>query len=59
MSSETLAIAFGLASALSFGAGDFSGGMATRRGNVLTVILISQILGAILLLALALSLIHI
>lgn len=54
INNEILAIAFGLGSALAWGAGDFSGGCASRKGNLLGVILISQILGGILLVAMAL-----
>ena len=49
MNSDFLAITYGLSSALTWGAGDFSGGFATKRSNVFTVIFISQIIGAILL----------
>jgi drug/metabolite transporter (DMT)-like permease len=45
MSPEYLAILFGLASAASWGAGDFSGGFASKRNNPLTVVLFSQITG--------------
>jgi drug/metabolite transporter (DMT)-like permease len=48
------AIVFGLLSAASFGAGDFSGGMATRRLPVLGVIAVSHGAGLILLVTLAL-----
>jgi hypothetical protein len=51
---EFAAVAFGLASALSWGAGDFSGGMAARRAPVFTVIALGQGIGLLLLLALAL-----
>ena len=51
--SEAMAITCGLGSALSWGAGDFSGGFAAKRGNVYTVILFSQIVGFLLLFALA------
>ncbi len=54
MESQTLAIIFGVASALSWGAVDFSGGIATRRGNLYSVILVSQIIGGIFLAILAL-----
>jgi drug/metabolite transporter (DMT)-like permease len=50
---ETLAITCGLCSALSWGAGDFAGGFASRRGNALIVVLFSQLIGGILLLCLA------
>jgi drug/metabolite transporter (DMT)-like permease len=50
---ETLAVVCGLCSALAWGAGDFTGGFASRRGNVLTVVLFSQLIGGILLVCLA------
>ena len=49
----TLAITCGLCSALAWGAGDFAGGFASRRGNALTVVLFSQLIGGILLFFLA------
>ncbi|GBC63653.1 EamA/RhaT family transporter [Desulfonema ishimotonii] len=54
ISTEVLAITYGLSSALTWGAGDFSGGVATKRGNVFSVILFSQVFGAIFLVGLAL-----
>ena len=54
MNAETLAITLGLGSAMAWGAGDFSGGLASRKGNLLSVVLISQILGGILLALMAL-----
>lgn len=54
MNPESLAIFFGLASAMTWGAGDFSGGMATKKGNVYSVVLLSQIIGGIFLAMLAL-----
>ncbi|BBO69526.1 hypothetical protein DSCA_34560 [Desulfosarcina alkanivorans] len=50
---ETLAITCGLCSAVAWGAGDFAGGFASRRGNALTVVLFSQLIGGILLFCLA------
>ena len=50
---ETLAVVCGLCSALVWGAGDFAGGFASRRGNALTVILFSQLIGGTLLVCLA------
>jgi drug/metabolite transporter (DMT)-like permease len=52
---ETLAVACGLCSALSWGAGDFAGGLASRRANALSVVLFSQMLGGILMLGLTLG----
>lgn len=49
MSTETLAISFGLGCAAAWGAGDFAGGMASRKGNLLAVIFVSQLLGGVLL----------
>jgi drug/metabolite transporter (DMT)-like permease len=53
ISSEVLAIVYGLASAASWGTGDFSGGVATKRNNVYSVVILSQLVGGILLIALA------
>jgi drug/metabolite transporter (DMT)-like permease len=53
ISSEAWAVVYGLASAASWGAGDFSGGVATKRSNVYSVIIVSQLVGGALLLALA------
>ena len=54
LSPETLAITYGISSAVTWGAGDFSGGFATKRNHVFTVILLSQIVGGVLLVMLAL-----
>src|SRR5215217_7807081 len=48
------AVIFGLASALSWGAGDFSGGIATKRAPVFGVLAIGQVAGILLLIVLAL-----
>ncbi|WP_420640811.1 EamA family transporter [Candidatus Leptofilum sp.] len=53
---ELLAVAYGLASAAVWGAGDFSGGFAAKRGNVYAVVLLSQVTGLVCLLTLALLL---
>lgn len=53
MVSELAAVAFGLASAASWGAGDFSGGLATRRTNVFGVVIFSQMAGLAVAIALA------
>lgn len=47
---ESIAIVCGLASALAWGAGDFAGGFASRRGNTLTVVFFSQIIGWVMVL---------
>lgn len=53
MSPEEAAVVFGLASAISWGAGDFSGGLASKRTNVYVVIVVSQIFGLMMLAAMA------
>jgi len=50
MNSDLSAIFFGLASALTWGTGDFSGGYATRRSPVFVVVALSQLVGAVSLL---------
>lgn len=52
--SATFSILFGLLSALSWGAGDFFGGLATRRTSVYGVVLVAELVGAALLAVLAL-----
>jgi drug/metabolite transporter (DMT)-like permease len=49
------ATVFGLASALSWGAGDFCGGVATKRAGAYQVVIGSQLAGAAALLALAVA----
>jgi len=46
---EFLVVFFGLMSAMCWGAGDFSGGFASKRANVYSVVLITQIVGIFLL----------
>lgn len=45
---------FGVASAVAFGVGDFSGGLATRRSATLAVVAGAQLVGLLVLLAIAL-----
>ena len=51
--SPLLGIGFGLAAASSWGAGDFCGGLASKRTNVYGVVLVSQFAGLVLLTILA------
>jgi uncharacterized membrane protein len=51
---ELAPIAFGLLSALTWGAGDFSGGVASKRTGVYAVIIASQLVGLFFLIGLAL-----
>jgi len=56
VSQRALATAvFGLASAASWGAGDFSGGLAARRADLYAVLLVSQTVGAVSLAVLAVA----
>lgn len=48
---EFLVVFFGLIAAISWGAGDFSGGFASKRANVYIVVLITQAIGVFLLAA--------
>jgi len=50
---EALAITYGLSSAISWGAGDFSAGFASRKISVISVVLFSQLIGAVFLFLLA------
>ena len=45
MGVELTAVFYGLTAAASWGAGDFSGGMATKRSHVYLVVLLSHIVG--------------
>ena len=51
---ELWALICGLGSAAAWGAGDFSGGLATRRSDVYTVVFIAEVVGTIPLVAMAL-----
>ena len=48
-----LGAVFGLASALGWGVGDFSAGLASRRSSVFLVVLVSELSGVVILIALA------
>jgi len=48
-------ILLGLISAACWGAGDFSGGLATKRANVYSVVIASQLVGVVLLFGLAIA----
>lgn len=50
---ELAPIAFGLLSAATWGAGDFSGGLVSKRAGVFSVIIGSQLVGMVLLIGLA------
>lgn len=54
MTSETLAILYGLTSAAVWGTGDFTGGLATKRVDVYRVVLLAHFIGLILFMSLAL-----
>ncbi len=56
MGTELTTVFYGLAAAACWGAGDFSGGLATKRSSAYSVVIISQIIGAVLLIVLALLL---
>ena len=51
----TLPVILGLAAASAWGASDFSGGMASKRHNAFIVVMLSQVVGLLLLILLALS----
>ncbi len=54
MSPQVLSIVYGLMSAVIWGAGDFSGGMAAKRTNVYMVVIVAQIFGGLGLMMVAL-----
>ena len=54
MNHNLLTVLFGLSASLTWGAGDFSGGLATRRANVMSVVMAAYTLGFALLIAVAL-----
>jgi drug/metabolite transporter (DMT)-like permease len=56
MTPELAAVVFGLSSALFWGAGDFSGGLASRKQPAVLVVLIAQLIGTSLLIVAALAL---
>ena len=53
LSAQVLAVFAGLASAVSYGVSDFGGGMASRRSDAYSVVMVSQCAGMILLLLVA------
>src|SRR5215470_16143008 len=55
MTHDLSTVVFCLAASLAWGAGDFSGGLATRRANVFSVIIAAHAIGLVLLVALALA----
>ena len=55
MNHSLVTVLFGLAASLSWGAGDFSGGLASRRANVFSVVFTAHATGLVLLVALALA----
>jgi len=50
-----LAVIYGLMAGITWGAGDFGGGLASKRLNTFMVIILSQVVGVVLLLALAIG----
>ncbi len=55
ISAEATAVALGLVSAAAWGAGDFSGGLASRRSHVYSVVIAAHSIGLVLLVSLALA----
>lgn len=58
MGTDLLAVAFGLVASCSWGAADFSGGVATRRAPVGSVVVATQAIGLVLFIVLAAALPH-
>jgi drug/metabolite transporter (DMT)-like permease len=54
MTGELAAIVYGIASAMSWGTADFSGGLASKRASAVSVVITSQIVGILMLFVLAL-----
>lgn len=54
MTGELAAIVYGIASAMSWGTADFSGGLASKRATAASVVITSQLFGILLLFVLAL-----
>lgn len=54
LSPELTVVFFGLLASVAWGAGDFSGGFATRRQSVISVLLVAHAVGLLLFIALAL-----
>ena len=52
---EAMAITYGLGSAIAWGTGDFSAGFASRESGVVSVVLFSQLIGAVFLFLLAMT----
>lgn len=55
MPAEITTILYGLSSALTWGTGDFSGGLASKRTHVLLVVLLAQFIGTLSLLGVTLA----
>lgn len=55
MNHDLITVVFGLAASLAWGSGDFSGGLATRRSNMLSVLVAAYAVGLVLLVVLALA----
>lgn len=53
MISETAAVSYGIASAIAWGAADFNGGLASRKGRLMDVVVSSQVIGGFFILVAA------